>query len=132
MVDGAAEHQAERPEPDLAYQQELVDRQVGREDRPGPAGLKLREAAHGILRHARGIEFRRYVALLGHRLSYQIRILAAWRRCGPSDMTASAGPVGRCSACENLAIARPILGASTSGSRRPSCTRHSRSRTPTS
>jgi hypothetical protein len=39
VVDRAAEYQAERPEADLPDQQELVDRQVGGEDRAGPARL---------------------------------------------------------------------------------------------
>jgi len=56
-------------EADLADQQELVDRQVGGEDRPGPAGLQLRQPAHGIVRNARGIEFGRDVPLIGHGLS---------------------------------------------------------------
>jgi len=114
-----------RPEPDLAHQQELVDRQVGGENRPGPARLQLRETAHGILRDARGVQFRRYLSagrsssLLRliplHRPvpSYcsLIRILAAWRRCGSSDMTASVGPAWRCSDRANLAIAVPMLVA---------------------
>jgi hypothetical protein len=69
VVDRAAEHQAEGPEPDLADQEELVDRKVGGENGAGPAGLQLREAAHGILRNARGVELGRYVPLLGHGLS---------------------------------------------------------------
>ena len=77
VVNGAAEHQAQRAEPGLAHQQELVDRQVRGEDRAGAAWLQLRQAAHSILRDARGIQFRRYVLLVGHRLSYEPSALVA-------------------------------------------------------
>jgi hypothetical protein len=55
VVDRAAQDQAERAEPGLADQEELVDRQVRGEDRAGPARLQLRQAAHGILRDPCGI-----------------------------------------------------------------------------
>jgi hypothetical protein len=73
VVDGAAQDQAERPEPGLADQQELIDRQVGRENGAGTARLQFREAPHGVLRNARSIQFRRYVPLIGHVLSYGMR-----------------------------------------------------------
>src|ERR1051326_9012893 len=66
MVDRAAEDQAERPEADLADQQELVDREVGREDRPGLARLQLGQALHGVPGDARGVQLGRDVALVGH------------------------------------------------------------------
>ena len=71
--------------------------------RAGPSRLQLGQAAHGILRDSRGIQLggdagsgggppeapRAFgVPLLGHGFSY-IRIRAAWRRCGSSDMMAS-------------------------------------------
>src|ERR1700747_2781566 len=41
VVDRAAQDQAQRPEADLPDEQELVHRQVGGEDRAGPARLQL-------------------------------------------------------------------------------------------
>src|SRR6185312_3487477 len=136
VIDRAAEDQAERPESDLADQQELVDRQVRGEDRPGLARLQLGQPLHGIVRNARRIQLGRDASpggdnppepprasgmnlLVGHGLSCQILILAAWRRWGSSDMMASVGPLCRCSEPANLAIAVPMVVASTMWSRRP-------------
>ena len=52
VVDRAAQHQAERAETDLPHQQELIDRQIRREDRAGTSGTQLRQAPHRVLRYS--------------------------------------------------------------------------------
>src|SRR4029078_8059216 len=115
------------PEASRADQQELVNRQVRGEDRPGFARLQLRQPLHGIVRNARGIQLGGDVPV-GHGLSCHILILSAWRRWGSRDMMTSVGPLCRCSERANLAIAVPMVVASTMWSRRPFDTAPSRSR----
>ena len=50
VVDRGAEHQPERAEAGLAYQQELVHRQVRGEDAARAARLQLGQPGHGVLR----------------------------------------------------------------------------------
>src|SRR6202042_3696180 len=56
VVDGATQHQPERPEPRLTDEQELVHRQVRGEDATGASGAELGQAAQGILRNTLGAQ----------------------------------------------------------------------------
>ena len=148
VVDRAAEDQAERPEPGLAHQQELVDRQVRGEDRTGLPRLQLGQPADRVLRdalrQARGSPALRCSARSGRKSSFSVRMLVSHGcrssapKPHPGRLAAlrvegqdreAAWPAAGCAPGANCAIAVPMMVTSTMWSLRRSCMGHSRSRT---
>ena len=132
VVDRAAQHQAERAEPGLADEQELVHRQVRGEDarpggpggaRPGGAGRPAGHPRPSAQRSASSVSPVPCWSVIAsphtaHTASPAdtarrgpSRTRAAWRRCGSSDMIASGG--GGLATAAKRTMAVPTIVAST-------------------